>query len=64
MNTLIMAVLLGTVALLGNLTVDWLRHSKPEPIELIGTLVIGMVLALGFRKKATEVVNLEDKNVK
>jgi hypothetical protein len=46
-----MAVLLGTVALVGNLTIDWLRHAKPEPVELIGAAIIGMVLALGFRTK-------------
>jgi hypothetical protein len=49
MKTLKMVVLLGTVALMGNLVVDWLTHSKPEPIELVGALIIGMVLWLGFR---------------
>jgi hypothetical protein len=42
------AVLLGTVALVGNLTFDWLTHAKPEPVELIGASIIGVVLALGF----------------
>ena len=47
MKTLKMAVLLGTVALMGNLVVDWLTHSKPDPIELVGASIIGIVLALG-----------------
>jgi hypothetical protein len=49
MKALLMALLLGTVALLGNLTVDWLTHAKPKPVERIGALVVGMVLSLGFR---------------
>lgn len=51
MKTLRMAALLGFVAILGNLFVDWLTHAKPEPIELMGASVIAMVLALGFRTK-------------
>jgi len=47
MKTLKMAVLLGIVALMGNLIVDWLTHSKLDPIELVGASIIGMVLALG-----------------
>jgi hypothetical protein len=68
MKTLRMAVLLGLLALVGNLTVDWLRHAEPEPVELIGASIIGMVLALGFRTKhshkAPELVNLEGKDEK
>jgi hypothetical protein len=51
MRTLGTVVLFSRVALLGNLTVDWLRHAKPEPVELIGASIIGMVLALGLRTK-------------
>jgi hypothetical protein len=51
MKTLGMAVLFSTVALLGNLTVDWLTHSKPNPIELAGASIVGMVFVSGFRTK-------------
>ncbi len=51
MKKLQMALLLGTVALLGNLTVDWLTHAKPKLVELIGSLAVGMVLSLGFRTR-------------
>jgi len=51
MKTLKMVVLLGTVALLGNLIVDWLTHAKPEPVELVGALIVGMVLALSVRRE-------------
>ena len=54
MKRLQMAVLLGFVALFGNLLVDWLTHREPEPIELIGALVIGMVLSLGFRTRQSK----------
>jgi hypothetical protein len=53
MKRLQMAVLLG-FALFGNLLVDWLTHREPEPNELIGALVIGMVLSLGFRTKQSK----------
>jgi hypothetical protein len=49
MKRLEMVVLLGTVALLGNLIVDWVSHKKPELVELVGAAIVGMVLALGFR---------------
>lgn len=49
MKTLGLAVLLGAVALAGNLIVDSIEHAKFEPVELIGAVVIGMILALGFR---------------
>ena len=48
MNALRMAALFGFAALLGNLTVDWLTHAKPEPVELIGASIIGLILALGY----------------
>jgi hypothetical protein len=51
MRTVKMAALLGTVALLGNLIVDWATHTKPAPIELLGASMVGMILALGFRTK-------------
>jgi hypothetical protein len=51
MKTLGMAVLFSAVALVGNLIVDWPRHAKFGPVELIGASIIGMVLALGFRAK-------------
>jgi hypothetical protein len=44
-----MAALLGTVALAGNLMVYWFAHRKPEPVELVGAAIIGMILSLGFR---------------
>jgi uncharacterized membrane protein AbrB (regulator of aidB expression) len=51
MKTLKMAALLGTVALLGNLTVDWLTHKQPELVELIGASIIGAIVGSGFRTK-------------
>ena len=47
-KTVGMAVLLGTVALVGTLTFDLLTHAKPEPVELIGASIIGLVLAFDF----------------
>lgn len=50
MNRLGMVGLLGITALLGNLTVDWLTHTKPILIELVGASIIGMILGLALRK--------------
>jgi len=54
MKTVKMAVLLGTVALLGNLVVDWLTHTRPEPVELVGASIVGMILSLGFRTEKSK----------
>ena len=51
MNTPGIAALCAFTALLGNLSVDWLTHSTPEPVELIGASIIGLALGMGFRTK-------------
>jgi hypothetical protein len=54
MKTVKMAALLGTVALLGNLIVDWVTHTKPAPVELVGATIVGMILSLGFRTEKSK----------
>jgi hypothetical protein len=54
MKTAKMAALLGIVALLGNVMVDWVTHTKPAPIELVGAAIVGMILSLGFRTEKSK----------